>query len=61
MRIIRILLSNITLDIKSSSNISNPFEANVGSPLGDGVSGCIFVIYLEKALRTLPKWLETTM
>ena len=32
IRIIRILLSNTTLDIKSSSNISNPFDENVGSP-----------------------------
>ena len=54
--IIRILLSNTTLDIKSSSNISNSFDANVGSPQGDGLSGCLLIIYLEKALRTLRDW-----
>ena len=53
IRIIRILLSNTTLNIKSSSNISNLFYTNIGSPDGDGLSGCLFIIYLEKALRTL--------
>ena len=51
--IIRILLSNKVLDIKSSSNISNPFDTNIGSPERDSLSGCLFIIYLEKALRTL--------
>ena len=53
LRIIRILLSNTTLDIKSSSKISNPFHTNIGSLQGDGLSGCIVIIYPEKALRTL--------
>ena len=42
--IIRILLSNTTLDIKSSSSISNPFDANLSSPQGDGISGCPLII-----------------
>ena len=42
-----------SLDIKSSSNISNPFDTNIGSPQGDSLSGCLFIIYLEKALCTL--------
>ena len=49
--IIRILLSNTTLGIKSFSNISNLFDTNIGSLQDDGLSGCLF-IYLEKALRT---------
>ena len=53
IRIIRILLSNTTLHIKSSSNISNPFDTNLGSPQGNGLTGCLFIIYFEKALRTL--------
>ena len=56
IRIIRIHLSNTTLDIKPSSSISNPFDTNVGSPQGDNLSGCLFIIYLEKALRTLRDW-----
>ena len=42
-----------TLDINSSSNISNPFDTNVVSPQEDGLSGFLFIIYLEKALRFL--------
>ena len=53
IRIIRMLLSNTTLDIKSSSNISNPFDTNLVSLQGDGLSGFLFIIYLGKALRTL--------
>ena len=53
IRIIRILLNNTTLDIKSSSNIINPFDTNVSSPQSDPLSGGLFIIYLEKALRTL--------
>ena len=49
--IIRILLSNTTLDIISSSNIRNPINTNIGSPHRDGLSGCLFIIYFEKALR----------
>ena len=51
--IIRIPLTNTTLDIKSSSNISNPFDKNIVSPQGDGLRGYLFITYLEKALRTL--------
>ena len=50
---IRILLGNSTLGIKLSGNISNPFDTNIGSPQGDGPSGCFFILYLEKALHTL--------
>ena len=53
IRITRILLSNTTLDIKSSSNISKPFDTNVVSLQGDVLSGSLFIIYLGKALRTL--------
>ena len=53
LRIIRILLSNTTLHIKSSSKISNSFHTNIGFLQGDGLSGCILIIYPEKALRTL--------
>ena len=40
IRIIRILLINL-------------FDTSIGSPQRDGPSGCLFIIYLEKALRTL--------
>ena len=47
-----------TLDIKSSSIISTPFNTNVASPQGDGLSRCLFIIYLEKALLTLRDWVD---
>ena len=49
IHLIRIFLSNTTLDIKSSSIVSNPFETNIGSPQSDGLRGCLFLIYLKKA------------
>ena len=51
--IIRILLSNTTLDIKLSSSISNPFDTNISSPQGGGLSECLFIKYLEKSPCTL--------
>ena len=42
------LFSNTKLDIKSSSNIRNSLDANIGSPQDDGLSTCLFIIYLEK-------------
>ena len=58
IHIIRILLNNTTLDINSSSNISNPFDTNVISPQSDPLSGGLFIIYLEKALRTLHDFVD---
>ena len=52
VRIIRKLHSNTILDITSISIISNPFETNISSLQGHGLSGCLFIKYLEKALRT---------
>ena len=51
--IIRIVLSNTTLAIKSCSNISSTFDTNIGSAQGDDLSKCLFIIYFEKALLTL--------
>ena len=55
LRMIRVLLSNTTLEIKVNSDevISVPFNTNVGSPQGDGLSGKLFTIYFEASLRKL--------
>ena len=37
IRIIKILFSNITLDSKSSNNISNAFDTNISPLQGDGL------------------------
>ena len=58
VRIIRVLLSNTVLEIKTHDVPSDPFTTNIGSPQGDGLSGCLFTIYLEKALRTLRSKLD---
>ena len=39
--------------IKSSSNINNPFNTNIGSPQCGCLSRCLFIIYLENALSSL--------
>ena len=51
MRMARLLLSNTTLDIKLKGAKTSPFDSNVGSPQGDGISGVFFNVYLEDALR----------
>ena len=48
-----IIFSNKTLDIKSSSYIRNPFDANIVSPQSVDLKRCLFIIYLEKIQRTL--------
>ena len=57
---IRVLLSNTTLEIKVNSDeiISVPFNTNVGSPQGDGLSGKLFTIYFEASLRKLREEME---
>ena len=49
---IRILFSNTILNIKSSSNCNNIFHTNIDCWQGDSLRVCLFIIYLEKDLRT---------
>lgn len=51
--IIKILLSNTAIDIKAFRNISNHFDTNMGFLQSYDLSGCLFIIHLEKALCTL--------
>ena len=53
IQIIRILLSNTIIGIKSSSNISNHFNTNIGCPQGDSLSGSLFIIFPNKTLRII--------
>ena len=50
LRMIRVL-SNISLNIKLRGADTESFVINVGSPQGDAISGVLFNIYLENALR----------
>ena len=51
VRMVRLLLTNTTLDMKISGVETEKFESNIGSPQGDGISGAFFNIYLEDSLR----------
>ena len=53
LRMIRLLLSNTTLDVKMNGVETTKFQSNIGSPQGDGISGVLFNIYLEPSLRLL--------
>ena len=50
---VRLLLSNTTLEIKISGIETEEFVSNIGSPQGDGISGILFNIYLEDYLRRM--------
>ena len=61
IRIIRVLLSNTILQIKTTNGVKcEPFISTVGSPQGDGISGMLFNIYFESALRKIRAKLVTT-
>ena len=45
------LLANTTLEVRIKGVDSEPFGSNIGSPQGDGISGCFFNIYFEHSLR----------
>ena len=53
MRMVRVLLSNTTLEIKMNGVENFPFNTNIGSPQGDWSSGLFFNVYFENSLRKL--------
>ena len=57
-RMVRFLLTNATLEIKMNNLETQPFESNIGSPQGDGLSGTLFNIYFEHVLRKLRSQLQ---
>ena len=52
-QLIRILLSNTSLQVQFNGILTAPFQSTIGSPQGDGLSPLLFAIYLEAALREL--------
>ncbi len=54
IRMVRLLLSRTSIKIKVRG-VNNPesFNTNVGSPQGDGISGPLYTLYFEQALRSL--------
>ena len=55
VRILRVLLSDTTLEIKIKGAQTTLFKSNIGSPQGDGISGSIFTMYFEHNLQELRK------
>ena len=51
VRMIQLLLSNTTLDVRINNAETVPFSSNMGSPQGDALSGVLFDIYFEETLR----------
>ena len=51
VRMIQLLLSNTSLDIKINKAETEPFNSNMGSPQGIALSGVLFDIYFEESLR----------
>ena len=51
LRMLRVLLSDTTIEVRVKGAESKPFKSNVGSPQGDSYSGPQFTMYFEVALR----------
>ena len=53
IRMIRVLLSNTSLELKMKDTVTKMFKSNIGSPQGDGLSGLLFDVYFENSLRKI--------
>ena len=53
VRILRLLLTETKLEAKIENAEANVFESNIGSPQGDSISGPLFTIYFNNALKQL--------
>ena len=60
-RILRILLSNTTVEIKIKGVETTSFKSNIGAPQGDSYSGPQFTTYFESSLKTVRQEINTTM
>ena len=62
VRLTRALLSESTLEInlKEFDGERVVFQCNIGSPQGDGLSGPLFTLYLEKAMREVRAEMQCT-
>jgi hypothetical protein len=59
-RIIKMLLSNTTLEPRVDGVMGEKFSTTIGTPQGDGLSPILFTIYLEAAMRELRKDCQVT-
>ena len=61
-RMVRALLSDTVLEVRMLGTDSDPFkfDSNIGSPQGDSLSGPLFIIYFEYAMRKVRDQLNAT-
>ena len=58
-RLIRVLISDTSMELRINGTKERPkFGTNIGTPQGDGLSGMLFNIYFEDALRHVRQLLE---
>ena len=58
-RLIRVLISDTSMELRiNGAKERTKFGTNIGSPQGDGLSGMLFNIYFEDALRHVRQLLE---
>ena len=53
MRMLRVILSNTSLELKMADVETVSFKSNIGSPQGDSLSGQLFDVYFENSLRKI--------
>ena len=58
VRILRILISNTSIEIKVKGAKTKPVKTNIGAPQGDSYSGPLFTIYFENALQEVRRAVE---
>lgn len=51
LRLIQTLLAGTSLQVKVSGYLGKKFSTSLGVPQGDALSPCLFVVYLEAAMR----------
>ena len=51
LRILRILLTNTSFEVRMKGAQTEPVDTNIGAPQGDSYSGPLFTMYFENALR----------
>ena len=60
-RILRLLLSDTSIEIQIKGAETNAFKSNIGGPQGDSYSGPQFTTYFENSLRTVREECGITM
>lgn len=50
-RMVRLLLTDSKLRVRVANTLSSPFDGNMGTPQGDGLSPFLFIFYLDEAMK----------